>query len=107
MKETKAPEGYSVNQNDYTVTVSASYGSDKTLTSYNISITDQEGTVFMNKTYTATPDADGTDCAIPNTAFMDLPATGGTGTLIFTIAGMIAVTGGTMLLMSKRKGSEG
>lgn len=107
MRETKAPEGYAVNQNDYTVTVSASYGSDKTLTSYNISITDQEGTVFMNKTYTATPDADGTDCAIPNTAFMDLPATGGTGTLIFTLAGMIAVTGGTMLLMSKRKGSEG
>ncbi len=105
MKETRAPEGYAVNQSTYTVTVSASYSPDKTLSNYTVNITDEEGSSFMNKTYLSTPSTDGGDGAIPNTAFKDLPATGGTGTVMFSIAGAAAVSGGTLLLLRRRKGS--
>lgn len=103
MTETKAPEGYAVNRNVYTVTISPTYGSDKTLTSYTVTIVDQEGTAFMNKTYTQNPAADGSDGYIPNTAFMNLPATGGTGTVMYSLMGVTAITFGTLILMRRKR----
>ena len=102
MRETKAPKGYAVNQNTYTVTISPVYGSDKTLSSYTVTITDQDGNDFMNKTYTSTPLADGKDGNIPNTAFKNLPATGGTGTVIYSIIGITAIIAGTILVTGRR-----
>ena len=88
------------------MTVKAVYKSDKRLSKYTITVKDQNGTEFMNKTYSATPEVDGSDCCIPNTAFQSLPATGGVGTLVFTLAGGIMIMAGTVVLLRIKKRPE-
>lgn len=75
MTETKAPDGYSLNSTSYNVNISTA-------------LADNEGYVTVTATDTKT----------------FLPATGGAGTLVFTISGAaLIVFAGVMLMIFKRR----
>ena len=90
--------------------ISATYNDDGTLNSYTIAIDGNPGS-----TYTATYNngnitkIDGTSSTteIVNTKMGTLPSTGGMGTYLFTIIGVVvmAVAAGAFFI-SRRRGSE-
>lgn len=108
--ETVAPEGFTLDTQPHTVVISAEYNADGTLKSYTITIDGNPGS-----TYTATYDngtiakIDGTSSKteIVNTTMGTLPSTGGMGTYLFTIIGVVvmAVAAGAFFI-SRRRGSE-
>lgn len=108
--ETVAPEGFTLDTQPHTVVISAEYNADGTLKSYTITIDGNPGS-----TYTATYDngtiakIDGTSSTteIVNTKMGTLPSTGGMGTYLFTIIGVVvmAVAAGAFFI-SRRRGSE-
>ena len=86
-KEVKAPEGYSVNTTDATATLAVK--------------TDEEGNVIP-ATVALTATASMTD-----TKLSALPSTGGMGTYLFTIIGVVVMAGAAgAFFISRRKGSE-
>lgn len=118
LQETKAPEGYSLNDTEIPVVITAEYNDNGTLRSYTIKINNKN-----TSTYTATYDEDkevdndefkaesvggASDThEIKNTKLSALPSTGGIGTTIFTIAGcviMIAAAG--LFFASRRKAGK-
>lgn len=108
--ETVAPEGFTLDTQPHIVVISAEYNADGTLKSYTITIDGNPGS-----TYTATYDngtikkIDGTSSKteIVNTKMGTLPSTGGMGTYLFTIIGVVvmAVAAGAFFI-SRRRGSE-
>lgn len=94
VKETKAPNGYSLNDFAYQLTGAAVVANGTT--------TKTEGNVtYTVQTYTYT---NFTDIAVPDSKLSALPSTGGIGTTIFTIVGcgiMIAAAG--LFFASRRK----
>ncbi len=109
LKETKAPQGYSLNKKEIPVVISAQYNEDGTLNNYSVTV-DGEAT----STYTASYTGEGTienitinkqDTSIPNTPLSSLPSTGGMGTYLFTIAGIaiMAIAAGLFLVSRKRR----
>lgn len=86
-KEVKAPEGYSVNTTDVFATLAAK--------------TDKEGNVIpATATLTATT-------SMADTKLSSLPSTGGMGTYLFTIIGVVVMAGAAgAFFISRRKGSE-
>lgn len=116
-KETKAPMGYSLNNEVHKVQITANYNSDGTLSDYTILI-DGKAT----STYTAEYEkedsgkiiavrpapADGNEATtIKNTTLANLPSTGGIGTTIFTIGGcIIMVAAAGLFFASRRKSSK-
>ncbi len=118
LKETAAPEGYSLNAQEYTVKISADYNEDGTLKSYSIDIwegTSNEkptgSTKITNTTYTVssyTSDAGTTTkyveaissgenpTFIKNTKLNELPSTGGMGTYLFTFIGVALMVFGVV-----------
>lgn len=114
LKEVEAPKGYSLNNKEYPVTIEATYNTDGTLSSYTITI-DGKNT----STYEATYTGEGTknvsnititrknETQIPNTKLSNLPSTGGMGTYLFTIIGVVVMAGAAgAFFISRRKGSE-
>lgn len=126
--ETKAPEGYTLNNTKVPVVITADYNEDGTLKSYNILVDGKNSTTY-NATYnTSNPDIAKdvvTDVKVTekietipgyetsdayifwNTSISELPSTGGIGTTIFTIGGciiMIAAAG--LFFASRRKKAE-
>lgn len=132
LKETKAPNGYSLNQTAVKVNITASYYDDTDkekqglLKEYSITMDDGNGAKVTN-TYTAEygtidkgltkdeilptkithnykpADPDGTFW-FKNTKLGALPATGGVGTTIFTITGVILmVMAAAMMLFVRRR----
>lgn len=95
LKETEAPDGYSVNTTIYKIEVVATYqDTDPTaedygmLTEWAINVDGKEVGSFR----------------IPNTKLVNLPSTGGIGTTIFTIVGCAGmVVAGSFLFVSRRK----
>lgn len=87
LKETKAPAGYSLNAKVYKVVISAD--NDK----YNNNGELTEWTVTIDDTLVAT-NGNTTDAGIqiPNTHLSNLPSTGGMGTYLFTIVGVVLMT---------------
>ncbi|EGT3617481.1 isopeptide-forming domain-containing fimbrial protein, partial [Clostridium perfringens] len=107
--ETKAPEGYALNNTPQKVKITATYNPDGTLNSYSIMINDQN-----TSTYTATYDGDGSiteinddtkTSIIKNTKLSQLPSTGGMGTYLFTFVGVTLMAGaiGSHFLFGKKK----
>ncbi len=88
--ETIAPNGYSINEQEFTVEVIPTYDADvKTLVSYDIKIDDE------------------VSIKISNTKLINLPSTGGIGTTIFTIAGCaIMIAAAFLFFVSRRKENE-
>lgn len=119
LQETKAPEGYSLNNAEIPVEIEALYNEDGTLQSYSIKVDGKK-----TSTYTATYDATtkkvtNIDCTpehendwsdvsdtheIKNTKLAQLPSTGGIGTTIFTIGGCaIMIIAAGLFFATRRK----
>ena len=92
LKETAAPAGYTINETEYTVTVSAEYDeTGKVMESYAIT--------FLNEN-NETVDT----ITITNTKLVSLPSTGGIGTTMFTIGGCgIMIAAAYLFFVSRRR----
>lgn len=107
--ETKAPDGYSINKEEIPVVISATYNEDGTLASYTITIADD-----VTSTYNATYEADDVEIKkttentynFLNTKLANLPSTGGIGTYIFTIAGIIIMAAAAGFFFVSRRKAE-
>lgn len=117
LKETQAPAGYIGDPRTYTVVITPTYNETITdlLDSYTITFSaEAQGNLpAVNASASFTMDNDGgvteasstgTDTAfINNTQGAELPTTGGIGTTIFYILGIILVLGAGILLISRRR----
>lgn len=82
--ETKAPDGYN-KANDTTVTIDAQYNDDGTLKSWSVNSNGQNAVEVVNHAGTL------------------LPGTGGIGTVIFTVAGLVLIVAGVAWAMRRRQ----
>lgn len=110
--ETKAPTGYTLDATPHTVVISAEYNTNGTLKSYTIEI-DGTATSTYKATYTGedqiqtlTPTVtEKTD--IKNSKLATLPSTGGIGTTIFTIGGIVIMVAAAALFFANRRKNNG
>ena len=125
LKETKAPNGYAVNDKTYTVVITAVLGEEqstdasayadgvvtksntgRSLTSYTVTIKDGSE-VVGTATYTADPtEANRSVADIPDTRFQNLPSTGGSGTTVLTLIGIFGFIVTSLLVMRRRADDE-
>lgn len=107
LKETKAPENYSLNTHVFKVVINAVYD-DTTgkLTRWTVTIDDKSTSTFtVSQDNKVTKNINGID--IMNTKLSSLPSTGGMGTYLFTIIGVVVMAGAAgAFFISRRKGSE-
>lgn len=111
LKETKAPNGYSLNSTVYTVIIETTYNNDGTLKDYAVTIKD--GNTLLNKiTYSnngkeVKREKENTTVEIKNTKLSSLPSTGGMGTYLFTIVGVVLMTcAAGAFFVSRRKANK-
>lgn len=108
LKETKAPDGYTLNAQEHTVVISATYNEDGTLASFTITI-DDEATSTYKATYDngevteITTEGDPETTFIKNVKLNNLPSTGGTGTYILTIIGVAIFAFAMRMTFKNRK----
>lgn len=104
LKETKAPDGYSLNTDVYRITFSnQQYDENGKLLSYQVNIAkegDGEYHKVANITY---GQASATIDTVLNTKMSSLPSTGGIGTTIFTIGGCVIMVTAAGLYFATRK----
>lgn len=94
IKETVAPEGYSLNNEVFSITVKASETKDN---AKRVQDTVGNAEITVKR-------ADGTPTSeIPNTKLNALPSTGGIGTTIFTVAGCGIMVAAAYLFFASRK----
>lgn len=124
LKETKAPDGYSLNTHVFKIVIRANYYGDKDfevipegsekgqIVKWSITIDDKSTTKF-NVTHdgpTITTEIDGGKVGtvgIANTKLSSLPSTGGIGTTIFTIGGCaIMILAAGLYFASRRKSAK-
>ena len=86
LQETKAPDGYSLNDKVYTVVINAQYDTDGQLTTWDVTIDGKTDAV-----------------EVQNTKISALPSTGGMGTTLFTIAGCVIMISAAGLFFATRK----
>lgn len=86
LTETDAPEGYNKVEGDITVTITATYNENGTLASWKVN---EDGTNH--------------EVEVVNHAGTTLPGTGGIGTVIFTVAGLVLVVAGVAWAMRRRQ----
>ncbi len=107
LKETKAPDGYSLNTHVYVIGIDAQFDNfTGKLLSWEITIDGQATSTFTMDNGTATiTHKEGTD--IQNTKLSSLPSTGGIGTTIFTIGGcVIMIIAAGLFFASRRKSAK-
>ncbi|MCI8506241.1 MAG: isopeptide-forming domain-containing fimbrial protein [Lachnospiraceae bacterium] len=115
LKETKAPEGYSLNEKETEVVIEAEYNDDGTLKKYTITVNGEKTSNYVGNydngmTITSNPkhENDWSEISdteeIANTKLSALPSTGGIGTTIFTVAGcLIMIVAAGLFFASRRK----
>ncbi len=110
LKEKTAPKGYALSEKEYAVVIAATYNGDGTLASYTVTI---DGTVISK--FECSYEANGDTVIEPTTQdFLQiengktpgLPSTGGAGTYIFTVLGVIIMALGAMKIFRKFKSTE-
>lgn len=116
LKETKAPSTYQLTENVYKIDIVATYASAnndqlKTLTSYTITVTNTNDSndkrMFTYNSKEDTTMVVTNPLTIKNTKLGTLPSTGGMGTYLFTIIGVVVMAGAAgAFFISRRKGSE-
>jgi fimbrial isopeptide formation D2 family protein/LPXTG-motif cell wall-anchored protein len=113
LTETKAPAGYIKDSNPHTVVISAEYNDeDGTLQSYSISIDGEETSSYTATTKsdkdieTIVKDNSNKSFPINNKKGAELPSTGGIGTTIFYISGIVLVLGAAAILVARRKAEQ-
>ena len=97
MIETQAPEGYKVRQTPVIITITPNGGSNGVTYNDGTSYSQQgDGISYENKLYTL---------KITNSAGTELPNTGGTGSMIFYIAGsaILIMCAAVMLIRRRRQ----
>lgn len=121
--ETKAPEGYTLNETPIKVRINATYAADpKTnlqdvLTGYEVVIGGSEGQQTITHygydittgetTFINTEDTPSNPFGFKNTALASLPSTGGIGTTIFTIGGCaIMILAAGLYFATRRKSAK-
>ena len=100
LKESKAPNGYSLSDKETKIEITASYNDDGTLASYKIIADEVEESAV---TYTKNVDNKSAIINLPNTKLASLPSTGGMGTYIFTIVGVALMVAAVAILLMKRR----
>lgn len=116
LQETEPPEGYTLNDAKHTVVITAEYNQDGTLKSYTIKIDNKATSTYtatydrgVIKTITSTKDSQGNisqSAILKNSKMSFLPSTGGVGTAVFAIVGVLfvaAALGLHMILRGKSK----
>lgn len=88
LHEVSAPEGYNKVAVDPTVTISATYEADGTLESWTVNSNGQNPVEVVNNAGTI------------------LPGTGGMGTVVFTVAGVVVVAAGAAWYLRRNKGGN-
>lgn len=119
LKETKAPEGYSLNTHVFKIEISAKYYGDEDvasvegmeegqLASWKIKIDGQDIAVFTVQQDGSINEFDeDAGVGIQNTKISSLPSTGGIGTTIFTIGGCaIMILAAGLYFASRRKSAK-
>lgn len=110
--ETKAPQGYSLVNTPIAIDITAQYDNDGNLTGYSVTFNDGTNTATTSYGYTeststtvlGSSDTPNNPFGFKNTKLSELPSTGGMGTYLFTIVGVVimaAVVG--MFFVSRRK----
>lgn len=111
LKETKAPAGYALSGVEYVVEIAPEYDENNDLVSYVVTVKEKteehpEGEVIATITHTKDTTT-GTSAEIINTTLAALPSTGGIGTYIFTIAGIIIMAAAAgFFFVSRRKANR-
>lgn len=122
LQETYAPSPYSLNSTVYNVKITAEYNDNGTLKSYSVEVNASTDTKYSKTfTYTATYSETNTEeitaigqlsdqeqktYEIINTPISELPSTGGMGTYIFTIVGVVLMACAAGAFMVSRRKSE-
>lgn len=115
LQETKAPKGYQLSDKIHKIVIEPTYENSnakvgkKELESYTITISDasKENDAGVNGTYGNTTTEIAPLVNITNTKLGTLPSTGGMGTYLFTIIGVVVMAGAAgAFFISRRKGSE-
>ena len=117
LKETKAPKGYALNTNVFKVVISAALDEETgKLTSWTVAVSDANATDgaansttfnVSNKGVASIVGEKAKTTEIKNTQLSSLPSTGGMGTYLFTIIGVVVMAGAAgAFFISRRKGSE-
>ena len=109
--ETVAPEGFTLDTTPHTVVITPTYGENNKLTKLEITI-DTEATSTYEVTYEKTGETKVTTNTtkvtnIANTRLSSLPSTGGMGTYLFTIVGVVLMTcAAGAFFVSRRKANK-
>ena len=113
LTETKAPEGYSINNTVYSVVCNYPAGFDEKgttkLTEYSVTVTnlsDAADTKTVTVPYGGSATAVTNHLTIKNTKLNGLPSTGGIGTTIFTVGGCAIMIAAAGLYFSLRRRTE-
>ena len=106
IRETKAPNGYQLNDKVYTAVIKAKYDPAKNvLKSWSVVIDGKESTFTLDHTteeVTVTQTAED-NTLIKNTTIPGLPTTGGMGTYLFTGIGVALLAGAAVMVTVLRK----
>lgn len=99
IKETKAPDGYTLDKTPHTVDISFSYDSTNKKPVWTYKIDDTTTTVANGEQYVV--------LEVVNKKTSSLPETGGIGTVGFYVAGAVLLTAGAALAVFKKKNASG
>ena len=104
LKETKAPDGYNKLANDVELTISATTTNGQSWVSGTASDALTALNITSGEKTTAGNISTGTVALnVENNSGSTLPSTGGIGTTIFTVAGIVLMIGAAVVLVTKRK----
>ncbi len=104
IRETKAPEGYSVNTHVFVVKITAIWDKDdETVCTGATIIVDGTDVATISSNSEGKTVVTGDGATIQNTALSSLPSTGGIGTTIFTIGGCVIMIVAAALFFASRR----
>lgn len=107
LRELTAPDGYSVNTHIFEVKIEANYSNDGQLTEWTVKVDNNVVAKFAKTEngFSKTDDSAGVN--ILNTKISSLPSTGGMGTYLFTIVGVVLMTcAAGAFFVSRRKANK-
>lgn len=108
VRETKAPAGYAVNPDTFTVKITPEYNADGSLKKYNVAMVNaSKANAAVGNISVENPDADILAGNITDSKLQTLPSTGGSGTMMAAViaAGLAGVTL-TLVVYGKKKEKE-
>ncbi len=106
LKETEAPGDYSLNSHVFKIVIDATLNEDGELTGWTITI-DDDSTSSFTVDQGAVTEKTIAPVGIPNTKMNNLPSTGGIGTYVFTVAGiLIMALAAGFFFVSRRKAAK-